>query len=268
MARRIAFSVEKLCGDGEIRLDVIDRDSVVDAVGNPLGGTGAGNGGFAAGEIYIIDRTSPTLLAIQLRDDDGANTPSVGFTNGQTVDVTLLAVAGDPTEMWLSESSTFTSGGWVAFQNPTSYTFTTAVEGIKTVYVQLRDAVDNRTGGAGDIRTSITLDTTPPQVNPTAATPFGTWPPPTIAVSYDEIVTWGALDPDNYAIAGTSTPAVLSVATSGTLYVLETEEQVVDDPYTVTVSNVVDRAGNPIDPANDEATWLGVPVEVTRFDLE
>ncbi len=46
-------------GSGTIRLDVLDDDSIVDASGNPLGGTGAGNGGFTSGQAYAIDRTSP-----------------------------------------------------------------------------------------------------------------------------------------------------------------------------------------------------------------
>ncbi|MCL4218376.1 MAG: hypothetical protein KJ052_15420, partial [Candidatus Hydrogenedentes bacterium] len=39
-------------GNGTIRLDVIDDDTILDGVGNPLGGPGVGNGGFTAGEVY------------------------------------------------------------------------------------------------------------------------------------------------------------------------------------------------------------------------
>jgi hypothetical protein len=31
-------------GDGTVRLDVLDNDSIVDGMSNPLGGTGLGNG--------------------------------------------------------------------------------------------------------------------------------------------------------------------------------------------------------------------------------
>jgi len=41
-------------GTGTIRLDVIDDDSIVDAVSNPLGGAGLGNGNFNSGEIYTV----------------------------------------------------------------------------------------------------------------------------------------------------------------------------------------------------------------------
>lgn len=45
-------------GDGTIGLDVADNDSIINALGVTLGGTGAGNGNFT-GEVYTIDRTSP-----------------------------------------------------------------------------------------------------------------------------------------------------------------------------------------------------------------
>ncbi len=49
-------------GSGSIRLDVIDNDTIVDAFGIPLGGTGVGNGDFIAGEAYIMDRSIPTRV--------------------------------------------------------------------------------------------------------------------------------------------------------------------------------------------------------------
>ena len=48
-------------GNGTLRLDVVDNDSITDAAGNPLGGVGAGNGDFSAGETYIINKSITTL---------------------------------------------------------------------------------------------------------------------------------------------------------------------------------------------------------------
>ena len=39
-------------GSGTVRLDLVDNDSVVDGINNPLGGSGAGNGSFNTGESY------------------------------------------------------------------------------------------------------------------------------------------------------------------------------------------------------------------------
>jgi hypothetical protein len=43
-------------GEGTIRLDVVDDDSIQDSVNNPLGDTGAGNGNFTTGEVYDISK--------------------------------------------------------------------------------------------------------------------------------------------------------------------------------------------------------------------
>ncbi|HXQ36863.1 MAG TPA: hypothetical protein VN843_22825, partial [Anaerolineales bacterium] len=43
-------------GDGSIRLNVVDDDSIKDGSNHPLGGTGAGNGNFVSGETYTIDK--------------------------------------------------------------------------------------------------------------------------------------------------------------------------------------------------------------------
>jgi hypothetical protein len=57
-------------GNGSIRLDVIDNDSILDARGLPLGGAGLGNGNFAAGEAYTVDKANPAVVT------------SVFFSNG------------------------------------------------------------------------------------------------------------------------------------------------------------------------------------------
>ena len=44
-------------GDGKVRLDVKDDNSIKDGIGNPLGGTGTTDGNFTAGETYTIRRT-------------------------------------------------------------------------------------------------------------------------------------------------------------------------------------------------------------------
>jgi len=49
---------------GTIRLDVVDDDTIQDASFVPLGDAGAGNGNFATGESYEVDRTAPHAVAI------------------------------------------------------------------------------------------------------------------------------------------------------------------------------------------------------------
>ena len=54
-------------GNGTIRLDVEDNDSIVDAASNPLGGVGAGNGNFTTGETYVVNKTFRIYLPLVIR---------------------------------------------------------------------------------------------------------------------------------------------------------------------------------------------------------
>jgi hypothetical protein len=54
-------------GSGTLGLNLVDDDSIADAVANPLGGAGAGNGN-ATGPAYTIDRRPPALASLQMLD--------------------------------------------------------------------------------------------------------------------------------------------------------------------------------------------------------
>lgn len=89
-------------GDGTIRLDLDDNDSIIDGAGNPLGGSGAGNGNFT-GQVYDIDRSlvnpesmqtyyvpfPEDQLLLGLRGITGTTVP----TNPMTTYVSIAAVA-------------------------------------------------------------------------------------------------------------------------------------------------------------------------------
>lgn len=59
-------TVSTSAGNGTIRLDVIDNDTIVDADPTPLGGPGAGNGNFTAGEVYTIGAVNVPFLDARL----------------------------------------------------------------------------------------------------------------------------------------------------------------------------------------------------------
>jgi CSLREA domain-containing protein len=73
-------SVDTGSGDGTIRLDLLDDDTIVDNANNPLGGTGIGNGDFTTGQIYEIDKTAPAISSITLASANPTNAASVDFT--------------------------------------------------------------------------------------------------------------------------------------------------------------------------------------------
>lgn len=66
-------------GDGTIRLNLLDDDTILDAFSNPLGGVGVGNGNFNSGETYTMDRTPPTVLSIIRTDLNPTAASKVSF---------------------------------------------------------------------------------------------------------------------------------------------------------------------------------------------
>jgi hypothetical protein len=95
-ATMYSVGVNTGAGDGTIRLDVIDDDSILDSRGQPLGGTGIGNGNFTSGEVYTIKRAP-------------ANTVSVSFNS---------AAAADG---WVLESGENTNAGGTVDRNATTF---------------------------------------------------------------------------------------------------------------------------------------------------
>jgi CSLREA domain-containing protein len=69
-------------GDGTLRLNLADNDSILsaDAATIPLGGSGVGNGSFSAGEVYTIDRLNPFVSSITRTNSSPTNAATVDFT--------------------------------------------------------------------------------------------------------------------------------------------------------------------------------------------
>lgn len=66
-------------GDGNLRLDLSDNDSILSSLTVPLGGSGAANGNFSAGESYTVDRTPPVVQAITSTASNPTNAANVDF---------------------------------------------------------------------------------------------------------------------------------------------------------------------------------------------
>lgn len=67
-------------GDGSLRLDLLDNDSILDATLTPLGGVGMGNGNFSTGEVYTVNRNAPFLISSLRADPSPTAAVSVRFT--------------------------------------------------------------------------------------------------------------------------------------------------------------------------------------------
>ena len=66
-ANTYSITVATGSGNGTLRLDLIDNDSILDSANLPLGGIGAGNGNFTVGEVYTINKISVTPLSVDYR---------------------------------------------------------------------------------------------------------------------------------------------------------------------------------------------------------
>jgi hypothetical protein len=67
-------------GNGTIRLDLIDNDSILDATSHPLGGVGADNGNFNTGQVYTVDKVPPSVVSITRVNPNPTSLPNVDFT--------------------------------------------------------------------------------------------------------------------------------------------------------------------------------------------
>lgn len=125
-------------GDGGLRLDLLDNDSIIDATNIPLGGAGVGNGNFNVSEEYAINRTVPVILNI-LRFDPN---PTVAATVRFAV-VFSEAVSGVDAGDFIPVGTDGISGAVITDVSGANNTYIVTVNtGSGTGSIRL-DAVDN-----------------------------------------------------------------------------------------------------------------------------
>ncbi len=79
-------------GYGTMRLDLTDDDSILDAYsGEPLGGTGMGNGSFTGGEVYTI--SGPRVVSVSRADVSPTAAANVAFIVTFSAPVTGVNIA-------------------------------------------------------------------------------------------------------------------------------------------------------------------------------
>ncbi len=168
-------------GSGTLGLNLVDNDTIVDAVLQPLGGVGAANGNFT-GEVYSVNKSGPSVTINQaVGQPDPDNTAPINFTvvfseavsNFATGDVVLSGTAGAATAT--------VSGG------PTTYTVAvTGMTATGTVIATVPVDVATNTGGdpnaaSTSIDNTVTWDAVQPTVvvnkapgqgDPTGASPI------------------------------------------------------------------------------------------------
>ena len=140
-----SVSVNTGSGDGTIRLDLIDDDSITDQIYDlKLGGTGEGNGNFSTGEVYLMDKTSPITTI-----DSGP----VSLTTSPNATFQFSAA-----ETASGFECSLDNGGFTACASPKDYT--NLLDGTHTFTVRATDLAGNQGFPAEDY--NWVVDTTKP----------------------------------------------------------------------------------------------------------
>jgi CSLREA domain-containing protein len=117
-------------GDGTLRLDVTDDDTIVDSGARPLGSPGTGNGNFTTGQVFTIDKTKPTVTVVK---EASQADPITGPTSTTVINFTVTfneAVTGfDSSDVSLAGG---TAGATVANVTGSGTTYNVGVEGMTT----------------------------------------------------------------------------------------------------------------------------------------
>ena len=256
-------TLDAVAGDGTLRLDIIDDDSIVDSSVTPnvpLGGAGPQN--YTGGELYTIDNTPPAVVSINRADADPTNATSVDFT--VTFSETVTGVdAGD-----FTLSATGTASGTIASVSGSGNSYTVTVDtvaGDGTLRLDIDDddsiidGVGNPLGGSGEhdytggqAYTIVnTVDNTPPEINSITRADAN----PTNAASVNFTVTFSetvtGVDTADFALTktGTASGNVASVSGSGTIYTVTVDTVSGDGTLRLDISDndsIVDGAGNPL----------------------
>jgi len=173
-------TVDTITGDGTLRLDLVDDDTIVDGVSNPLGGSGAGNGNYTSGETYTIDNSYPSVSSILRDDPDPTNASSVDFSVTFSESVTGVGTSD------FSLTTTGSASGNIASASGSGSSYTVTVDTITgdgTLRLDLVDddtivdGVSNPLGGSGagngnyTSGETYTIDNTDPTFNAAGSNP-------------------------------------------------------------------------------------------------
>jgi methionine-rich copper-binding protein CopC len=235
-------------GDGSIRLDFIDNDTVQDAASNPLGGPGQQD--YTGGTSTTVDRTAPSVTSFTAADPITTNLGSVRFVlvfsepvsgiDANDLDLILSGVSG-------AQISGISNAG-------TSYTITVDTgSGDGAIRLDLKNdgSIVDGAGNplaAGATGPTYTIDKTRPAVLSILATDPLELNLTTVhyAVTFSEAVT--GVDSGDFAlVTGLSGAQITSVSGSGTSWTVTIDSGTGDGSLRLDLvpdGSIVDAAGN------------------------
>ena len=240
-------------GSGTLGLNVIDDDSIVGDNGRPLGGVGTGNGNFT-GQVYVIDRTAPTIPTAGISSNNALSTLYARVGNTISVAFTTSDASGvqTPTATINGVAATVTGSGssWVASRAVVAGD----AEGVVTFTLDVKDVLGNTAVTRTTVTnaTTVTIDKTAPVATISCSAACGTGNPVAAgqvswSVAFSEAVT--GLSTANFSFSGSGAAGASIVSVSGgpgtyTVVANVTTAGVVGLNLSANLSSVLDRAGN------------------------
>jgi probable HAF family extracellular repeat protein len=155
-------------GDGTIKLNLIDNDSIASYLGAHLGGLGAGNGNFTTGPAYTIDKTppaAPSVPALAPASDSGISN-SDDITNITAPSFTGTAEAGSTVTIY-SDGTAVGSG--LATGGNYAITVSALANGSHNITAVATDVAGNT--GPASAPLVVTIDSVAPATSLTSQPP-------------------------------------------------------------------------------------------------
>lgn len=238
-------SVNTGSGDGSLRLDLTDNDTILSSLSIPLGGSGAANGNFT-GETYTVDKTAPAVISISSANTNPTNAASVDFavTFSESVsgvdlaDFTLVTTTGVTLTNITGSGSSYLVSVSTGIGNDT----------LRLDFVDndtVFDLAGNATNSGFNSGGLYTVDRTAPAVM--SITPLGQTNVSSVdyAVSFSEPVT--GVDGGDFVLFTINGAAITNVTGTGNLYTVSVLVQPGSDSIRLDVSDndsIMDGVGN------------------------
>lgn len=240
-------SVNTGTGDGTLRLDLADDDSIVTSLGIPLGWEGAGTGNFS-GDIYSVDKTAPSVVSIMRANPNPTNAASVDFS----VTFSEFVSGVDPTDFNLSTLNGATLANIAG--SGANYTVTVLTgnenDDLRLDFID-NDSVSDPTGNTTSTGftggESYSVDRAAPAV--TSIIPVGKADSSGVdyTVSFSEPVT--GVDGGDFSLFTMNGAAITNISGGGNQYIVSVSAQPGRDSIRLDLldnDSIVDGIGNPL----------------------
>lgn len=257
-------SVDSGSGDGTLRLDVQDDDSIINSVGNKLGGAGVGNGSFTKGTTVIVDKSIPAVVSITRAGASPSNASTVDFTVSFSEPVTGV----DLTDFSLASGA----GAQLASVNGAGNVYTVSVatgagdDSLRLDFVD-NDSVTDLAGNPtsqGFTGETYTMDRTAPIVASMTRAGEPSASGVEYAVRFSEAVT--GVDGSDFVLSTMNGASIANVSGAGNLYSVSINLNPGSDALRLDLidnDSIYDAAGNPLGGAGlGNGNYYGEPVPI------